>query len=205
MRRLFGLSVLIAASLLIGACNGGTTNTNAPKNANVNTATTAPAANNEADVKKLIGDLAAALGKNDAAALDKIYADDYVLVQQDGNVATKAERVGAIKSGDLKFENVEFKNVKVRSYGDSAVALADSSGKSTNKGKTVETAYRITFVAHKTKDGWRLVSAHLSPMAAGADDKKADDSKKDAPDAAKKDDGAKPDDKKTEEKKPDDK
>lgn len=203
MRRLFGLAALLGSALLLGACNGGTTNTNAPRNTNgnTNTVTTAPAANNEADVKKLISDLAAALSKNDAAALEKIYADDYTLVSQDGTLATKAERINAIKSGDLKFENVEFKNVKVRSYVDSAVVIAESSGKSTNKGKAVNTAYRITFIASKTKDGWRLVGAHLSPMPADIDDKKAADGAK-TDDSMKKDDAKKEDALKTEEKKP---
>ncbi len=203
MRRSFVIAALFAASFLLASCDGGAGNSNAPKNtgANNTAATTAPAANNEADVKKLVADLAAALSKNDAAALDKIYGDDYILVQQDGNVATKAERLAAIKAGDLKFENVAFNNVKVRSYGDTAVAMCDSSGKSTNKGKEVTTSYRITFVANKGKDGWRLVSSHLSPMpeAAKTDDKKSDDM--DAKKDEKKDD-VKKEEPKSEDKKP---
>ena len=127
--------------------------------------------------------MSAALSKNDTAALDKLYADDYTLVTQTGEVTTKAQRVGAIKSGELKFENVAFSDVKVRGYGDTAVAIANSTGKSTTQGKTQETSYRITFVANKTKDGWRLVSAHLSPMpeAAKTDDStKKDESNKNA-------------------------
>jgi ketosteroid isomerase-like protein len=200
MRRSILIVSLLAAAFLIASCDSGAGNTNAPKNASANNtaATTAPAANAEADVKKLVADLAAALGKNDTAALEKIYSDDYMLVQQDGNVATKAERIAAIKSGDLKFENVAFNNVKVRSYGDSAVAICDSSGKSTNKGKEVTTSYRITFVAHKGKDGWHLVSAALAPLpeAAKTDDKKPGDTN------VKKDDDKKDEMKKEEPKKP---
>jgi ketosteroid isomerase-like protein len=203
MRRSILIITLCSISALIASCDGGTGNANVPKNTSANNtaATTAPAANNEADVKKLIADLAAALGKNDVAALDKIYGDDYMLVQQDGTIATKAERIAAIKSGDLKFENVAFNNVKVRSYGDSAVALCDSSGKSMNKGKEVTTSYRITFVAHKGKDGWHLVSAQLAPMpeAAKTDDKKPVDANVKKEDDKK--DDMKKDEPKTEDKK----
>lgn len=176
---------LAVCSLVLISCTGGgggnTTNkpTNSANSAPTNTATTS--VNHETDVKKLVADLAAALSKNDTAALDKIYSDDYTLVTQTGDVATKKERLDGIKSGDLKFENIAFNDVKVRSYGDSAVAIANSSGKSTNKGKVQDTGFRITFVANKTKDGWRLVSAHLSPMPAKTDDSaKKDESNKTA-------------------------
>ncbi len=172
------LTMLVSASFLLASCDSGGGNTNAPKNTaanNTNSNTTTSSANTETDVKKLIGDLSDALSKNDAAALDKIYADDYTLVTQTGEIATKAQRIEAIKSGEIKFENVVFSDIKVRGYGDTAVAIAGSKGKSTNKGKTSETSFRITFVAHKTKDGWRLVSAHLAPMP---EETKTDDSTK---------------------------
>lgn len=198
MKRILAVVLMFSGGLLMISCGDSASVT--PKNttaAPTNTATVPAPANpaaTEADVKKLIGDLAAALSKNDTAALEKLYADDYTLVTQTGETATKAERIGAIKSGDLKFESVAFSEIKVRGYGDTAVAIANSSGKSTNKGKTTETAFRITFVANKSKDGWRLVSAHLAPMpeAAKTDDAGKDDKK----DEMKKDD-AKPEDAKT--------
>lgn len=178
MRRNFlGLTMLIAAAFVLTSCDLAANTTNKPANAanTTNTATTTTTANHEADVKKVLADLAASLSKNDTAALDKIYGDDYTLVTATGEIATKAQRLEAIKSGDLKFENVAFDDVKVRSYGDSAVAIARSSGKSWNKGKEQNTSYRVTFVATKTKDGWRLVSAQLTNLEAPA---KTDDASK---------------------------
>jgi len=164
MKKILAVLVLAFSGLALISCGDATVvpkNTTTSNNsAPVNTAP-ATSANADADVKKLISDLGAALSKNDVAALDKIYADDYTLVTATGDVATKAQRLDAIKSGDLKFENVSFSNVKVRTYGDTAVAIVDSTGKNTVKGKTSDTNYRVTFVANKTKDGWRLVSAHL--------------------------------------------
>jgi uncharacterized protein (TIGR02246 family) len=159
----YGLVIALAlCSVLLISCDSGANTTTKP-------ADTAPATvNHEADVKKLIGDLAASLSKNDVAALDKIYADDYTLVTQTGDVATKAQRLDAIKAGELKFENVTFNVEKVRSYGDMAIAIANSKGKSTNKGVTQDTNFRVTLAANKTKDGWRLVSAHLSSLPEAA-------------------------------------
>lgn len=168
--KFIGAALMTAASLFLLACDPAANTANKPANAAnaANTAATNTTANHDADMKKLIGDLAAALSKNDTAALDKIYGDNYTLVTADGGVTTKAQRLEAMKSGDLKFENVVFDDITVRSYGDSAVAIVKSSGKSWNKGKEQTTSYRITFVANKTKDGWRMVSAHLTNLDAAA-------------------------------------
>ena len=54
--------------------------------------------NNDQAVRKLLDELYAALGSADTAALDRIYADSYGLVNDDGTVTTKAPRLAAIKS-----------------------------------------------------------------------------------------------------------
>jgi ketosteroid isomerase-like protein len=174
MRKIFLVLVIVLTALFISiSCDGTIKPANSANNAPANT--TAAPVNHEADVKKLIADLATTLSNNDFAALDKIYANDYTLVTQNGDITNKAERIAQIKSGDLKFENVAFSDVKVRSYGDTAVAIANSSGKNILKGKTTTTNFRITFVANKTKDGWRLVSAQLTSLPEAT---KSDDSNK---------------------------
>lgn len=79
-------------------------------------------AGDEQAVRQLINDLAAALSKNDVAALDRIYADDYMVTNENGVMSDKATRLAAIKSGALKFESVNFTEIKVNVYGDAAVA-----------------------------------------------------------------------------------
>lgn len=185
MRKTFFVLLMLATvSFLLTSCGETAGNTNTPKNTTANNTavngmanTTSTGANPEAEVKKLIDDLAANLVKNDAAGLDKIYGDDYMLVTETGEVFTKAQRLEALKSGDLKFEDVSFSDVKVRGYGDTAVATASTAGKSINKGQTQEASYRVTLVFNKTAGGWRLVSSHLSPLPKAAKNK--DTTKKD--------------------------
>src|SRR5260221_13355287 len=63
--------------------------------------TPTPTPENQAEeVTKLIGDLASALSRNDADALDNIYSDGYVFVNDTGQVTRKPERIVMIKSGD---------------------------------------------------------------------------------------------------------
>src|SRR5947209_15349145 len=72
---------------------GNTANANKAAAANTGTASASDMAAAEAAVKKLMDDAATALSKNDADAMDKIYNDNYMLVNTDGSVQTKAERL----------------------------------------------------------------------------------------------------------------
>ncbi len=166
-----------------GAGNAG----NKPANAASNTAT-APAADKaavEAEVKKTMNDFAAALNKGDVAALEKLYADDYTLIDQNGAMQTKASRLEQMKSGKLKLEGLKFDDLKIKTHpaGDGAIVTGHVTGKTTMDGKTEERNSMVTWVVGKTKDsGWRFVNAQITDIKGGAatkaeDDKKADDKK----------------------------
>src|SRR5688572_11322191 len=74
--------------------------------------------NDEQAVRQALKELIAALGNNDTAALDRIYADGYTFVGDNGAMMTKAERISAFKSGELKYESVSHDVVSVRFFGD---------------------------------------------------------------------------------------
>ncbi len=172
------LSTLIAASLLLTSCDPGAGNTgnagNKSSNAvnSANNAAAAPAANAaaiETDLKKLVNDTAAALAKNDVATLEKTYADNYMLVNLDGSVQTKAERLASFRSGETKFDSFVYDevNVRINPEGTGAVVIARAIAKGMNRGKPITDApIRVTQVWSKTKDGWRQASGHATPITA---------------------------------------
>jgi ketosteroid isomerase-like protein len=181
MRRLFFVSAMIVSSLLLISCETAPTTSNA-KPANVSSnAAAAPAAsaNAEADIKKMLNDISIALSKNDADAMDKIYAADYSIINQDGSMQTRAERLASIKSGDIKYSSISFSDINVRTYGDTAVVIAVANIKATNKGKPIEGKMRVSSVWVKGKDGWRQVNAQTTTMSepAKTDEAKKDDAK----------------------------
>jgi hypothetical protein len=53
-------------------------------------------------------------GAEGAAVLDKIYAEDYLGVRGDGKVLTKAQEIEAYKTGAIKYQANESKEVKIR-------------------------------------------------------------------------------------------
>jgi len=116
----------------------------------------------EQAVRQTLNDLAAALGKNDTAALDRIYADDYTFVGDTGMMMTKAERIAAMKSGELKYESISIEVVKLQLFGNTAVAINRITTKFApglkftkfTDGKFITTATLI-----KMKGRWQLVAA----------------------------------------------
>jgi uncharacterized protein (TIGR02246 family) len=157
------------ASLLMISCGAPAANNSAnrPANAanNAPSNTAASSASAEADVKKLMTDLAAALAKNDADAAAKFYSEDYHLITPDGIDQSKAARIADIRSGTTKFDSFAYENVNVRSYGDTAVAIATVKARGIVSGKPRTSDMIATLVLHKAADGWKVVSGQATAVA----------------------------------------
>jgi len=175
------LTMLTAASFITQSCTPAANNTAANtgnKAANTATAPAADAAAIETEIKKLANDGVAAITKGDTAVLDKLWGDNYEFISQDGAVTTKAQRLESMKSGQSKIESLAYDEMTVRSNpeGTGAILIGRATVKGTNMGKPVDGQMRFTQVWSKTKDGWRLVSGQVTPIAAAkTDDKKTDE------------------------------
>ena len=55
--------------------------------------------------------------REDASALDRIFADEFIYTSTTGALINKAQQLEAIKSGDLKIEFGKSDEVRVRVYG----------------------------------------------------------------------------------------
>src|ERR1700755_3075720 len=71
----------------------------------------------------------------DAAALDRLYADDFIGVGPSGTVRTKPQVMADFTSGTLKFQSITTDEVQVRVYGNTAVETGLSTMKGEDKGK----------------------------------------------------------------------
>ena len=185
MKKLF-VMILIAtsAAALTASCGApaanntaGNGNANKPANA-ANTTTAAPAGDNsaaEAEIKKLMDTVQTALAKNDADAMEKIYADNYMLVNLDGSVQNKAERLASLRSGDTKYSSFTYSepNFRFNPEGTGVIVIAKLSMKGTAKGKPIDGDYRITQVYRKMPDGWKQVTAQATKIEGGAESPKA--------------------------------
>jgi ketosteroid isomerase-like protein len=100
----------------------------------------------------------------DAAALDRIYAPDFIGVGPSGTVRTKPQVLSDFTSGGLKFRSITTDEVKVRVYGNTAVETGLSTLFGEDAGKTVPSNNRFTRVWVRQNGRWRLVANHYSNL-----------------------------------------
>ena len=100
----------------------------------------------------------------DAAALDRIYADDFIGVGPSGTVRTKPQVISDFTSGHLKFQSITTDDVQVRVYGNTAVETGRSTMNGQDGSKIVPRDNRFTRVWVKQQGRWRLVANHYSSL-----------------------------------------
>ena len=122
--------------------------------------------NIEQVIRQLDGERIQAQIGADAAALDRIYADDFIGVGPSGTVRTKKQVILDFTSGTLKFQSITTDEVQVRVYENTAVETGLSTMSGQDKGKAVPRDTRFTRVWVKQQGRWRLVANHYSIQSA---------------------------------------
>jgi len=113
----------------------------------------------EDQIKKLEQDWAQATIKNGAAAVDQYEADDIVTTDPSGRVTDKAQDKKDLSSGDLKFQSMELSDIRVRLYGNTAVATGTNSLTGSYKGQDISGKYRFTDTWAKRNGKWQAVAS----------------------------------------------
>lgn len=98
----------------------------------------------------------------DAAALDRLYAEDFIGIGPSGTVRTKAQVIADFTSGGLRFQSITTDEVRWRVYGDTAVETGLSTMIGQDRGKAVPRDNRFTRVWVKRQHRWQLVANHYS-------------------------------------------
>jgi ketosteroid isomerase-like protein len=120
----------------------------------------APSASVEKELIKLENDWNDAMVKRDMAALSRIVADDWTIIDpNDGSIMTKAQVLASLKSGEDVYTSAVGDEWKVRVYGDAAVVLSRFTTKEQYKGKDVSGQYRFTDTWIKKAGRWQCVAS----------------------------------------------
>jgi ketosteroid isomerase-like protein len=99
-----------------------------------------------------------AILKGDAAAIERMTADDYTFVTLKGELRTKAEIVKGFASGAFKYQSRTISDLKIRVYGDAAVVTGRSVQKGVENGKDYSGDYWFTRVYVKQNGTWMTVA-----------------------------------------------
>jgi ketosteroid isomerase-like protein len=118
------------------------------------------------DDRKIVADLdtryQAAVKNHDAAMMDRILADDFILVTGKGVVHTKAELLAEARSTDVVYEHQEDTQQTVRLWGSTAVVTALLWVKGTDQGTPFDYKLWFSDTYVRMPAGWRYVFGQAS-------------------------------------------
>jgi ketosteroid isomerase-like protein len=104
----------------------------------------------------------AAVEKNDAATMDRILADDFILVIGSGKTYTKADLLQEARGGHIVYEHQADTEQIVRVWGDTAVVTAKLRETGTEDGKPFDSTLWFSDTYVRTATGWRYVFGQAS-------------------------------------------
>ena len=104
----------------------------------------------------------AAVKKNDVASMNRLLADDFILVTGSGKVYTKLDLLEEARGGLEIYEHQEDTAQTVRVWGDTAVVTAKLWEKGTDNGKPLDRTVWFSDTYVRTPTGWRYVFGQSS-------------------------------------------
>ena len=116
----------------------------------------------EEELLKLENAFAEAIVNNDLESIRRLVADDWIIIDPNGEIVDRTRFFEVIKSGVLTHDMMESKDSRVRVYGDSAVVSAVTRTKGKFMGHDFSTQERATDVFVKRDGRWRCVLTHLT-------------------------------------------
>ena len=122
-------------------------------------------ANIAQELQQIEEDLTAAIIRGDSSLAEKYYADDFSVTTPDGLRLSKADFIGAVKSGELKLLSSRYDDFQARVYGNTAVMTFRSNDKINFKGQEISGQYLWTDVFVKRAGRWQIVATQGTPAA----------------------------------------
>ena len=118
------------------------------------------------DDERIVADLdeeyQAAVQRNDAATMQRILSDDFILVTGSGKTYTQADLLEAARSGRVHYGHQQDMEKTVRSWGDTAVVTAKLWEEGTEEGKPFNHTLWFSDTYVRTPKGWRYVFGQAS-------------------------------------------
>ena len=113
----------------------------------------------EAVIERLERDWADAVKRRDVGKIDRLEADEFVFTGPGGEVWPKARVLEALKTGDLEIDSFELNDVRVRTYGDTAVVTLRVDWTGRFRGMDISGPQRMTDVWVKRAGRWQCVAS----------------------------------------------
>ena len=99
-----------------------------------------------------------AIMRGDVAALERIFADEFIYTNPKAEVLDKKQQIAALSSGGVKLTDAKSDDVRIRIYGQTAVMTGRFTAKADSAGTSEMINERYTAVWIRRDGGWQLVA-----------------------------------------------
>jgi ketosteroid isomerase-like protein len=120
------------------------------------------------EIEGLESEWRTAVVQNDVATINRLLADDYLGINPNGTLETKADALAQHRSGTMKVTSIEPDNVRVRVYGDTAVVTSRVDVQGTDGDRDISGRYHYTRVYSHRSGEWKIVSFEASRLPPGS-------------------------------------
>lgn len=120
------------------------------------------------EIENLESQWRTAILQNDVATVNRLLADDYLGINPNGTLETKADALAVRRSGTVKISSIDPINMKVRVYGETAVVTSQVSVEGHDGDRDISGRYHYTRVYSRRSGEWKIVSFEASRIAPGS-------------------------------------
>jgi ketosteroid isomerase-like protein len=120
------------------------------------------------EIENLESQWRAAVLQNDVATANRLLADDYLGINPNGTLETKADALAQRRAGTVKISSLDPDNVKVRVYGDTAVVTSRVAVQGHDGERDISGLYHYTRVYSRRSGEWKIVSFEASRIPPGS-------------------------------------
>jgi len=109
---------------------------------------------------------------SNAAAMEKLLADDYLAITASGTLQTKDQALASMRAGHMHFTTLDISDRKVRFYGTTALVTSLAEVQGATEDGELSGSYRYTRVyARDAQGAWKAVSFEASRIREPGDHK----------------------------------
>jgi ketosteroid isomerase-like protein len=109
-------------------------------------------------------EFAQAIVGNDLEGIARLVADEWIIIDPNGDIVDRTRFLEVIKSGALTHDMMESEDLRVRIYGGSAVLTGLTRTEGKFMGEEFSTQERATDVFVKRDGRWQCVLTHLTRL-----------------------------------------
>lgn len=123
-----------------------------------------PTAQPEPALKIVQRDLFEALLLKDLAALASVCADEFLFVDEFGQLHNKVETLVGIERGTLSYEQISVSDTNIQVIGNTAIKSGRVAVKAKHRGEETNGDYRFMLAFVNRQERWQVLAMQLSPV-----------------------------------------